>query len=232
MSIRDSIQHFVEDAEVNLGGTLNVIQSCKADRPKRLILASSMAVYADSPNPNPVKESYTTEPLSPYGISKLAAEKYCLQLCPQIGVEPTILRFFNTYGTRQTDTPYVGVISIFIRRLLQGIAPVIFGNGDQSRDFVHVNDIVAANVCALESSASQCILNVGTGKATSVNKVAQLLCRKIAPNLEPKHIPAQPGELQNCIADVSAAQKTIGYEPREIIEEKIDEVIDCLRHED
>lgn len=229
VSIRDSIQHFAEDAEVNLLGTLRVLKACASTRPRKLILASSMAVYADSPRPDPVDESHPTEPISPYGISKLAAEKYCLQLCPQFGVEPVVLRLFNTYGPRQTDTPYVGVISIFIRRLLKGEAPTIFGSGEQSRDFVHVSDIVAANILALESEARGCILNAGTGVATSVNRVAALLCRKIAPDIEPEAAPAQPGELQNCIADVSAARRVLGYRPLVALADKIDDVIAYFR---
>lgn len=231
VSVRDSLPNFAEDAEINLLGTLRVLQACAATKPQRMILASSMAVYADSPTPAPVAESYATRPLSPYGVAKLAAEHYCLQIAPHIGVRPMILRFFNTYGTRQTDTPYVGVISIFIRRLLRGEAPTIFGAGTQCRDFVHVSDIVAANVCCLEADTDACVCNVGTGRATSVNQIAALLTQRLAPQLAPRHAPAQPGELQNCVADVAQAARVLGYHPRGKLEERIDEVIEYLRRQ-
>ncbi len=229
VTIRDSIRNFAEDADVNLMGTLRVLHACGQTGVRRFILASSMAVYADSPTPRPVAEEYLTAPISPYGISKLAAEKYVLQLCPLMGIQPVVLRFFNTYGTRQTDTPYVGVISIFIRRLLAGKRPTIFGDGEQSRDFVHVSDIVGANVLALEGEARDCVLNVGTGRATSVNAMTRLLCDRIAPNLQPEYAPAQPGELRNCVADVTQAERVLGYRPAARLEDHIGEVIEHLR---
>ncbi len=229
VSIRDSGDRFVEDAGTNLMGTLSVLQACAQTRPQTLVLASSMAVYADSPTPAPVAEGYTLEPISAYGISKLAAEKYCLRLCPPMGIRPTVLRFFNTFGTRQTYTPYVGVITIFIRKLLAGDAPVIFGTGEQCRDFVHVSDIVAGCLLALECRSEQRIFNLGTGTATSVNQIAELVIRRMAVGVRPGHAEAQPGELQNCVADIDRARRLLGYAPRCRIEERIDEVIDYLR---
>lgn len=231
VSVRDSLRSFAEDADVNLLGTVRVLEACRQAPPRTLILASSMAVYADSPEPSPVSEHYATEPISPYGLAKLAAERYCLLLCPSLGVRPVALRFFNTYGTRQTDTPYVGVISIFVRRLLSGDRPTIFGTGRQCRDFVHVSDIVRACILALETPGAVGAINVGTGRATSVNDLAAMLCGRIAPEVRPDHAPAQPGELANCIADITRARQVLGYRPEARIEERIDEVIDYLRHQ-
>jgi nucleoside-diphosphate-sugar epimerase len=140
-----------------------------------------------------------------------------------------VLRFFNTYGTRQTDTPYVGVISIFIRRLLRGQPVVVFGTGQQCRDFVHVSDIVAANVAALDAETDACVCNVGTGRATSVGQIAALLTARLAPHQMPQTAPAQAGELQNCVADVSTAARLLGYHPRARLEDRIGEVIEYLR---
>lgn len=231
VSVRDSLRSFAEDADVNLFGTLRVLEACAAARPRRLVFASSMAVYADSPRPDPVSETYHAEPLSPYGVAKLAAERYVLQLAPQFDVEPVVLRFFNTYGTRQTDTPYVGVISIFVRRLLAGRTPAIFGDGEQCRDFVHVSDIVSGCLLAMEAPRAGIVANIGTGVATSVNALAALLCERIAPHIRPERGPAQPGELRNCIADVSAARKLLGYTPCASLAEKLEEVIEYLRRE-
>lgn len=230
VSIRDTSEKFIDDAEINLMGTLSVLRACAAARPRHLVMASSMAVYADSPTPAPVAEAYATQPISGYGISKLAAERYCLQLCPQWNTRPTILRFFNTYGTRQTYTPYVGVITIFIRRLLNGEPLRIFGTGEQCRDFVHVSDIVTGCLLApqAEAQTDKRVFNIGTGRATSVRQIAAMLIDRLAPGSSPEFAPPQPGELRNCVADIERARRGLGYEPRSTLADRIDEVIAYL----
>jgi UDP-glucose 4-epimerase len=141
-----------------------------------------------------------------------------------------VLRYFNTFGPGQTYTPYVGVITIFIRKLLNGEIPTIFGDGEQRRDFVHVNDIVAANLLAMNSTQAYEIFNVGTGKATSVNEIADLLCARIAPNLRPVHADPHPGELRYSIADITHISEVLGYQPTASIESHIDEIIDYYRN--
>ena len=213
VSIRGSVEEFQGDADVNLMGTLNLLNRMGAARVRKGVLASSMAVYADSAQPLPVAESHPTEPLSPYGIAKLAAERYWLHLCHRFGIAATLLRYFNTYGPGQTFTPYVGVITIFINRLLSGEPPTIFGDGEQRRDFVHVDDVVAANLLALDSDSSDAIFNVGTGRATSVNEIARELTTLLAPGTKPEHAPSQAGEMRNAIADISAIRAALGFEP-------------------
>jgi len=139
------------------------------------------------------------------------------------------LRYFNTYGTGQTFTPYVGVITIFVNRLLKGEAPTIFGDGEQRRDFVHVSDIVAANVLCMKQGIPRVIFNVGTGVATSVNQIAELLCRRIAPGVRPQYADEQRGELRYSIADVARLAAATGYRPRCTLEGKIEEVIEACR---
>lgn len=229
VSVRSSFKDFYQDADTNFMGTLNLLRNCANSSVKKLMFASSMAVYADSPNPTPITEGHVTEPISPYGIAKLAAEKYCMQLAAGIGIDCTVLRYFNTFGPGQTFTPYVGVITIFIRKLLQGEAPTIFGDGEQRRDFVHVSDIVAANLLAMKSSQPYDVFNVGTGCATSVNEIAALLCARIAPHLRPQHGEAHAGELRFSIADIGHIGKMLGYRPTASIETHIDEVIDFYR---
>jgi UDP-glucose 4-epimerase len=219
VSIRASVANFVGDAEVNLMGTLTLLQQM-AERPiRRAVLASSMAVYADSERPDPLSERARTEPIAPYGAAKLAAERYWLMMNAQAGVPATALRYFNTYGPNQTFTPYVGVITIFIRRLLEGRAPVIFGDGEQRRDFIHVDDIVAANLAVLEApdaAVAGRVFNVGTGRATSVNEVAAGLIAVLAPGMQPEYAAPQAGELRNAIADVSAIRGALDWAPRRI----------------
>ncbi len=228
VSIRDTTEKFVEDAEINLMGTLGLLRACGAAKPKRFVMASSMAVYADSPTPAPVAEGYPTQPISGYGISKLASERYCLQLCPQMGVQPMVLRFFNTYGTRQTYTPYVGVITIFTRKLLAGQAPTIFGDGEQCRDFTHVSDIVQGCLLAGQADTAERVFNIGSGRASSVNQVTELLIRRIAPHVRPDFAPAQPGELRNCVADVARAARELGYQARCTLADRLGEVTDYI----
>jgi len=219
VSIRASVEHFVRDAEVNLMGTLALLREIATRRIPRAVLASSMAVYADSPRPEPLSETAPTVPISPYGVAKLAAERYWLLLGAQAGVTATALRYFNTYGPNQTPTPYVGVITIFIERLLAGAPLRIFGDGEQARDFVHVDDIVAANLAVLDAPAASVagrVFNVGTGHATSVNEIAAALIHALAPGTQPEYLPAQPGEMRNAIADASAIRTALGWTPRHV----------------
>lgn len=229
VSVRSSFKDFYQDAETNFMGTLNLLRNCANGSVKKLIFASSMAVYADSAKPAPITEGHITEPISPYGIAKLAAEKYCIQMAENIGIDCHVLRYFNTFGPGQTFTPYVGVITIFVRKLLQGEVPTIFGDGEQRRDFVHVSDIVAANLLAMKSSRRYDVFNVGTGRATSVNEIAALLCARIAPQLRPQYVAAHPGELRYSIADIGHARDVLGYRPMAAIDTHIDEVIDFYR---
>jgi UDP-glucose 4-epimerase len=216
VSIRASVDGFRNDADVNLMGTLNVLQ-CLADRGvRKAVFASSMAVYADCATPTPIPEDAPLRPISPYGVAKLAAEQYWLMLCRQLGIDGTVLRYFNTYGPNQTPTPYVGVITIFINRLLQGAAPQIHGDGEQRRDFVHVDDVVAANLAVLDGEAARTagrVFNVGTGHATSVNDIAAALIAELRPDLVPRHGPAQEGEMRNAIADAGALRSALGWAP-------------------
>ncbi len=213
VSIRASVEGFVRDAEVNLVGTLNLLQ-CMADGGvKKAVLASSMAVYDDSPTPAPLREDAPLRPISPYGVAKLAAEQYWLLMGRHFGLSTTVLRYFNTYGPNQTPTPYVGVITIFINRLLRGEAPMVFGDGEQRRDFVHVDDVVSANLAVLDHDCSGRVLNVGTGHATSVNDIAAALVQRLAPHLRPRHAPAVEGEMRNAIADASELRRLTGWQP-------------------
>lgn len=228
VSIRASVEKFVQDAEANLMGTLTLLEAAARAHVSRFIYASSMAVYADSPTPTPIPEGYRTQPISPYGIAKLAAEQYVHTLGPQFGFESVVLRYFNTYGSGQRFTPYVGVITIFCQRLLAGSPPVIFGDGEQRRDFVHVDDVADATVAALRAPSGT-TLNVGTGRATSVNEIAALLIDRLNPAIAPQYAPAAPGELRYSIADITAAQRLLGYEPRRSLATQIDEVIEWNR---
>jgi UDP-glucose 4-epimerase len=165
VTIRGSFERFYDDLDTNLMGTANLVRLLDPARVRWFTLASSMAVYADLPAPAPIPESHATAPLSPYGVSKLAAEQICRQMLGILGTPLTVLRFFNTYGPGQTYTPYVGVITIFVTRLLNGEAPIVFGDGEQQRDFVHVDDVAAGVVSSLGRAGP---LRIGPARRAAV----------------------------------------------------------------
>lgn len=230
VTIRGSVDRFYEDADTNLMGTLRLLQWGSRRRVRRFLYASSMAVYADATDPHPVPESHPVIPASPYGIAKLAAERYLLLLAPALGIEPVVLRYFNTFGTRQSFTPYVGVITIFITKLLQKQPLTIIGDGLQTRDFTHVSDIVQANVLALRTpAAAGGVFNVGSGRGTTVLQLAAMLKDMVWADAPIQHEPARPEELRFSVADISHACSVIGYAPKTDLAAQLPEVIDSLR---
>ncbi len=223
VTIRGSFERFYEDLDTNVMGTANLIRALDPKQVRWFTLASSMAVYGDLSSPAAVSETHPTAPLSPYGTGKLAAEQVCRQMLAVAGVPLTILRFFNTFGPGQSYTPYVGVITIFVTRLLQGDVPIIFGDGEQQRDFVHVGDVSDGVVASL--GAAPGTFNLGSGKGTSLNALAGLLVDRLRPGVVPVHEPAHEGELRFSIADIGAAQRAFGYRPRRDLPTHLDEVI-------
>lgn len=225
VSIRNSIGDFYDDAYVNIMGTANVIRAVIKCQVKKLIYASSMAVYGN-PQSLPIAEDFSLEPDSPYGISKLAGEKYCLKMAKFNNFEAIALRYFNTYGLRQTLTPYVGVITIFINRLLEGEPPTIFGDGRQVRDFVSVDDVARANILAMEKGRGGQVFNIGTGEGRSVNDIARIVINHTSQAIIPEYGPAQPGEPGSSIADIAKARDYLSFSPRYKLEDKIEEIIE------
>ncbi len=229
VTIRGSVENFVEDAGVNISGTLGLLRSiAKSHSRPKLIFASSMAVYGEA-DCLPIHEGHPLRPTSPYGISKLAGELYCLTLGKLIGFRTIILRYFNTYGPRQAFTPYVGVVTIFIRRLLADLPPIIYGDGEQTRDFVSVYDISEVSVRALESSVDGMVLNIGSGIGTTVNHLATMLARRINPRLQPIHVDPRQEEPGNSVAEITLASRILGYAPKRNLEQSLDEIIDWWR---
>jgi UDP-glucose 4-epimerase len=227
VTIRGSFDRFYEDLDTNVMGTARLLKAVDPGRVKWFVLASSMAVYRDADAPTPIDESHPTEPLSPYGLGKLTSEGVAQQILARREIPLTVCRFFNTFGPGQTYTPYVGVITIFVTRLLGGEPPVIFGDGEQQRDFVHVEDIVSGVLAAPGRAPGT--YNLGTGRGTSLNQLAAALTARLNPTLRPQHAPRQPGELRYSIADISAARRALGYQPTRTIERDLDAVIKDIR---
>lgn len=227
VTIRGSFDRFYEDLDTNVMGTARLLRAADASVVKWFVLASSMAVYADAETPAPIDESHPTVPLSPYGIGKLAAEGVARQILGARGIPFTAVRYFNTFGPGQTYTPYVGVITIFVTRLLRGESPIIFGDGQQQRDFVHVSDIVAGTMAAPGKAPGT--YNLGTGRGTSLDRLARMLVQRLAPEATLVHAPAPGGELRYSVADITAARRALGYAPSRTLESELDAVIADLR---
>jgi dTDP-glucose 4,6-dehydratase len=219
-----SVTRSVEDPllanEVNVTGTLNLLKACVDAKVKRFVFASSCAVYGDHET-LPNHENLMPRPLSPYAVSKLAAENYVKVFNDVYGLETVILRYFNVYGPRQSYGPYSGVISIFINRLLKNENLTIYGDGEQTRDFVHVKDVVEANMLVLsKQNAAGEIFNISTGKAITINSLAKTL-QKIIDKTDLKLVYAKTrsGDIKNSYADINKAMKILDYTPKISIKE-------------
>ena len=223
VTIRGSFERFFEDLDSNVMGTARLLRAVDPAKVKWFTLASSMAVYADAPSAAPIDEHHPTQPISPYGVGKLAAEGVSRQVLDAKGIPFTAVRFFNTFGPGQTYTPYVGVLTIFVTRLLRGESITIFGDGEQQRDFIHVDDIVAGAIGATGRAAGT--FNLGTGRGTSLNQLAQIVLNRLAPGQQAQHGPAQAGELRFSVANVTAARRAFGFNPSRSLDDKLDDVI-------
>ena len=227
VTIRGSFDRFHEDLDTNVMGTARLLKAVDPRQVKWFTLASSMAIYADADSPQPIDESHPKRPLSPYGVGKLAAEDVSQQILEARGIPFTATRFFNTYGPGQTYTPYVGVLTIFITRLLRGESITIFGDGEQQRDFIHVHDIVAGTKATPGRPPGR--YNLGTGRGTSLNELAAMVLAKLAPDQKPKHAEAQAGELRFSVADIGAARSALGFSPTRSLQQDLDDVIAWVR---
>ncbi|MGE5482431.1 MAG: NAD-dependent epimerase/dehydratase family protein [Bacteroidota bacterium] len=211
-SVGRSTQDPAKDLEVNVAGTLNVAVACANAHAKRLVFSSSAAVYGN-PVALPISESHPTEPLSPYGLSKLTAEKYLGWLKLQHSLDTVVLRYANVYGPRQNAAGEAGVVAIFVDRAKRECPIEVFGDGQQTRDFVHVSDVVAANLLAAEHGAPG-PLNISTGVATSVAALHELVAARSGRAAKVVHRPPRPGDIRHSTLDNSRAREVLGWEPR------------------
>ncbi len=227
VTIRGSFDRFYEDLDTNVMGTARLLKALDPAQVKWFTLASSMAVYADATSPAPVDESHATRPLSPYGVAKLTAEAVSGQVLEGRGIPFTTVRYFNTFGPGQTFTPYVGVITIFVTRLLRGESITIFGDGEQQRDFIHVDDIVAGTMATPGRPPGT--YNLGTGRGTSLNRLAAILIDRLAPGHRPGYAPAQAGELRYSVANIEAARRALAFSPTRTLEHDLNDVVASVR---
>ena len=222
-----SVPHSVEDPlttnEVNIKGTLNVLMAAGENGVKKVIFASSSAVYGEA-DTSALREDTLPNPLSPYALTKLAGEYYC-SIFHRVYALPTVcLRYFNVYGTRQDPhSQYANVIPAFISRLSQNLPPIIYGDGEQSRDLIYIEDVVRANILVAQNSAEG-IYNIGSGTSITMNQLAKVILSLMKKNLQPIHDKPRPGDPRHTLADISRA-RSISCEPKWTLEEGLRKTI-------
>jgi len=222
-----SVPRSIEDPrasnDANITGTLNVLLAARDNKVKKVIYASSSSVYGDTPT-LPKREDMPANPQSPYALTKLVGEHYC-RICHQIYRLPTIcLRYFNVYGPRQDPTSqYAAVIPRFIARISRNNPPIIYGDGEQTRDFTYIKDVIQANIIAAESDATG-IVNIGRGERNSINRLTEIILNIMGKDIAPVYEPPLPGDVEHSLADISKAAK-IGYKPEYNLEEGLEQTI-------
>jgi len=226
VSVSRSVENPLLSNEINVTGTVNLLNACVDAHVKRFVLASSCAVYGDTET-LPNHENLAPKPLSPYAADKLAAETYAKVFHNVYGLETVSLRYFNVYGPRQKYGPYSGVISILINRLLENKPPIIYGDGEQTRDFINVKDVVEANMLALsKGEAVGEVLNISTGEATTINKLTETIQKIMGKtSLKPVHAEPRPGDIKHSYGDITKARKNLEYEPKVQLERGLSELV-------
>jgi UDP-glucose 4-epimerase len=218
------------DSEVNVIGTLNVIHAMRKNGVKTIIYSSSAGIFGE-PQHLPVDEGHPTDPDSPYGVSKLAAEKHILCQSRIYGLRAVSLRYFNAYGVNQRYDAYGNVIPIFLKRILEGKRVTIFGDGQQTRDFVNVKDLAAANVAAAENSEARGVFNLGAGVAITISGLVERLRAVMPEHVSMAFGSPRPGDVRHSLADISRARQILGYSPLQNIEDGLREYADWFRSE-
>jgi nucleoside-diphosphate-sugar epimerase len=229
-SVPRSVKDPLETNRINIEGTLNVLLAARDNKVRRVVIAASSSAYGETPT-LPKKETMQPAPISPYGVTKYVAELYAFVFGRCYGLETVCLRYFNIFGPRQDpDSPYSGVLSRFATAFLDGEQPVVFGDGEQTRDFTYVENAVQANLLASEApDAAGQTFNVGTGARISLNRTLELLRKISGKHLEAKYDPPREGDIRDSQADISRAKRSLGYEPSVEFEEGLQKTFDWYR---
>jgi nucleoside-diphosphate-sugar epimerase len=228
-SVPRSVQDPLTSTAVNVEGTLNVLLAARDESVRRVVFASSSSVYGDG-GTFPRTETQAPNPISPYAVAKLAAERFCVSFFRVYGLETVALRYFNVFGPHQDpNSQYAAVVPKFIRAIADGQPVLIYGDGEQSRDFTYIANVVAANLLAAKAEgAGGAVVNVATGGSETVNTLADTIGRLLGRPVEKQFGPERPGDVTQSWADVSAAYEAIGYRPTVAFEDGLRQTIESL----
>jgi len=229
-SVPLSLEHPLQTHAACATGTVTLLDAARRAGVRRVVYASSSAIYGDRPS-SPKREADLPAPISPYGAAKLAAEYYCGAFSATFSLETVALRYFNVFGPRQDPkNPYAAVIPLFITAILSGQAPVVFGDGLQSRDFTYVSDVVQANLLAADApAAAGRAMNVATGRSISLLDLLAGLNEVLTSRVEPAFAPPRPGDIRHSVADISLARTILGYQPKVALIDGLRRSIDYYR---
>lgn len=211
-SVQISVEQPAFDATTNIIGTVNLLEACRLSGVKKVVFASSAAVYGD-PTYVPIDEAHPVQPLSGYGIGKYTAEQYLYAYKNLYGLEYTVLRYANVYGIRQDPRGEGGVISIFIDKVIQGQQMTIFGDGEQTRDYVYVDDIARANLAAISAGDGE-FINIGTGVKTSLNELVDLLAKIAGKKVTKQYLEERSGDIRHSSFICGKSKQVLGWEPQ------------------
>jgi UDP-glucose 4-epimerase len=226
-SVLESVNNPLRSNEVNITGTLKVLEAAKNCEVKKLILSSSSAIYGETETV-PISEKNPINPLSPYAVTKATGELYCKVYSEIYELSTIALRYFNVFGPKQDPkSQYAAVIPIFIDKLLKNESPIIYGDGEQTRDFVSVKQVVEANIFAAESNETGSY-NIGLGKSTSINQLFEMIKEIIGKDIRPIYENERAGEIKHSVADISKA-KSIGYIPKNDFKEELIETVEWFK---
>ena len=228
-SVPRSVQDPLTTTAVNVEGTLNVLLAARDENVRRVVFASSSSVYGNVDR-MPLSEDETPNPISPYGVAKLAAERFCVSFGHVYGLETVALRYFNVFGPRQDpSSQYAAVVPRFIGAISEGREITIDGDGNQSKDFTYVANVISANLLAADASdAAGRVLNVAMGGSESVNDLAELIGRLLGKDVASVHGPDRAGDVRMSSADITAARDAIGYAPLISVEEGLQRTIETM----
>ena len=229
-SVPRSVQDPITSNRANIDASLNLLVAAREARVKRVVYAGSSSAYGNSPT-LPKVETMPTAPLSPYALQKLVAEQYCQMFTQLYGLETVTIRYFNVFGPRQDpSSPYSGVISLFISALCEGRRPMIYGDGQHTRDFTYVANVVDGVLRACEAKgASGEVINVATSGRVSLNQLFQTIRDLVGAQVEPIYADPRPGDVRDSQADIGKARRLLGYEPKVSFDEGLKKTVDWYR---
>lgn len=223
-----SIDHPIDDSQINVIGTLNVLEAARHHDVRKVVYSSSAGIFGELKT-LPIDETHPIEPDSPYGVSKLAGEKHCLAYSKLYDLDAVCLRYFNVYGVNQRYDAYGNVIPIFGHRILNNEPITIFGDGGQTRDFVNVKDVAKANVLAATTDNVNGAFNIASGTRITINHLAKMMCQISGIDTPIEYGPERPGDVRDSLADISLARENFGFVPTVDIEEGLVEYIEWAR---